>query len=64
MQHDCMTRSTIQIAVRGDDKLERAIAALRRNGDSINIPTISDIVRQAVMEKFERDLGTSRKTMS
>ena len=42
------------ISVRADDELTHAIAALRRRADPI--PTVSDVIRQAVMEKFVRDV--------
>ena len=47
------------ISVRPDLQLAKAIAALRRHADPI--PSISDVIRQAVMEKYERDVGSARK---
>ena len=46
-------------SIRRDDTLEKAIEALRRCVEPI--PTISDVVRQAVMEKYGRDVKPNGK---
>ena len=46
-------------SIRRDDTLEKAIEALRRHVEPI--PTISDVVRKAVMEKYERDVKPNGK---
>ena len=46
-------------SVRRDGMLEQAIDDLRRHADPI--PTISDVIRRAVMEKHERDVKPNGK---
>lgn len=56
MQH---TSERKQINVRVEDKVLKAIDRLRRNGPD-PIPTISDIVRDAILEKESRDLDRKK----
>ena len=56
--YDSMTKQA-PYSVRRDDTLEKAIDALRRCADPI--PTVSDVIRKAVMEKYERDVKPNGK---
>lgn len=48
-----MIKHTERMSLRTDPDFKRAIATLRKLADPI--PSASDVVRQAVMEKLERD---------
>lgn len=55
-------RFSQQVNVRLDDELKRKLTALRRMHEPI--PPASDIMREALLEKYERDVGrgTPRKS--
>lgn len=54
-----MKQTVPPIFVRSDPKLRNAIKALQDN--TYPIPRIADIVRQAVMEKYEREVKQKRR---
>ncbi len=57
-----MGKHTDQVNVRLDEQEQRMLAALRKHADTLKIPTASDIMRAALLEKFERDIGGVKRT--